>query len=195
MKIKQFTSLLIISFVFVCCSKETDKEATATVNASKQEQVKPGDLITLEKAKEQIDNYNAAHPEEVGEDYALRTWISIEELKAYIQYIEAQSKEKGIEVSGIDFIHTQHKKAEPGSANPKNEVYDLTLMMAPTYKDGVIQTAFDPIYSEQGKPKSLKSLLDEMTINTGPEAANKTENSAKPSSMANNLSTCPSICN
>ncbi len=193
MKRIRLISFILISLIFVCCSKETEKKEIEEVS-SKQQQGKTANLITLEEAKEQINNYNTAHPEEAGDQYALRTWISIEELKAYIQYVEEDSKEKGIEVSGIDFIHAQHKKAEPGSKNPKNEVYDLTLMLAPTYNNGTTQVAFDPIYSEQGKPKSLESLFDEMTINTGPEEANRTESAAKPSSIGNNLNTCPSFC-
>lgn len=195
MKTRQIISFLLISFIVVCCSKETEKENPVPENILKQEEAKPGNLISLEKAKEHIENYKYAHPEEVGNQYAVRTWISIQELKEYIRYIEQESKAKDIEVSGIDFIHAQYKKAEPGSANPNNEVYDLTLMMAPTYREGNTQKAFDPLYSEQRKPKSLQSLFDEITINTGPSEKDKTGNgSMKPSSIGNNLNTCPTVC-
>lgn len=193
MRIKQFVGLALLSFVFLSCSKDTKKEELNTENISKT-QSKPGNLITLEDAKEQIENYNTAHPEEVGENYAMRTWISIEELKAYIQYIEKESKDKGIEVSGIDFIHTQHNKAKPGSKNPLNEIYNLTLMLAPTFSEGNAHVAFDPIYSEEGMPKKLEDLLDEVLFNII-EDGSQDKPEPRPSSIGNNLNSCPSFCN
>jgi len=188
---------LTTSFTLFSCSKETEKSEPVQEETQERPAADPGNLISLEKAKEQLSNYNKAHPEVVGSEYALRTWISIEDLKAYIKYVEEKSKEKGIEVSGIDFIHIQHKEAAPGSANPNNEVYGLSLMLAPTYSNGSAHTAFDPIYSEQGKPKSLKSLLDEMTSNTGPGETSKKEDEGgvKASSVGDNLSSCPNMCN
>jgi len=190
----------VSSFIISSCSNPKETEKSEPVQEIQERPVakNPGILISLEKAKEQLSNYNKAHPEEVGNEYALRTWISIEDLKAYIQYVEERSKEKGIEVSGIDFIHIQYKEAAPGSVNPNNEVYGLSLMLAPTYNKGSVHTAFDPIYSGQGKPKSLKSLLDEMTSNTGPDETSKKESEdegVKPSSIGDNLSSCPNMCN
>ncbi len=176
------------------CSKETPTE-TPTADSDLEAKTAissaiPTNLISLEKAKEQLVNYNEAHPQELGAEYALRTWISIEEMKAYIQYIEQASAEKGIKLTGIDFIHTQYKKAEPGSPNPNNEVYDKTLMLAPTYGNGTRNIAFDPIYSEQGKPKDLKDLLSELV------AESKEEKSAggKKSSIGNTMTSCPNAC-
>jgi len=191
MKIREITFLLFIPFIFSSCSQKTETEVkTATDKEIAEKQLKPANLISLEEAKEQIDNYRGAHPKEVGDHYALRTWISIDELKAYIQYVEDESKAKGIEVSGIDFIHTQHKKGNPGDENPENTTYDLTLMMAPTFEDGNMQTAFDPIYSEQGEPKSLESLFKEMTVID----AEKADTRPKASSIANNMASCPNMC-
>lgn len=149
----------------------------------------PSNLITLEKAKFQLDNYNLAHREELGSEYAFRTWISIDELKSYIYYVEKMSKEKGIEVSGIDFIHTQYKRVEPGTPNPDNAIYEETMMLAPTYKSGTKNVAFDPLYSKDGKPGELESLLDNLDKDSLSKDGSKT-----PSSIANTLNSCPNVC-
>jgi len=195
MKTPKTILFLGIVFLIIACSKETpadNNDVNPALQMKTAEKLPdPENLISLEKAKEQLDNYNAAHPEEVGKEFALRTWISIEDIKAYIQYVEESSAEKGIEVTGIDIIHTQYKKAAPGAPNPNNETNNKTLMLAPTYNNGTSNIAFDPIYSEQGKPKDLKVLLSELTSNTGAE---EKAGDGKRSSVANVLSTCPNQC-
>lgn len=196
MKTKKIAVFLLFSFMILSCSKEStnekNNEESKSTSIADEEIADPASLISLDKAKEQLDNYNEAHPLEVGSEYALRTWISIEELKAYIAYIEKESQKKGIVVSGVDFIHTQYKEAAPGSPNPDNTVYDKTLMLAPTYKSGTANIAFDPIYSEQGKPKNLSNLFDEIDS----DSLNG-KNTAGPggSSIANGLRSCPNHCN
>lgn len=192
MKTLKISSLFLILILLSACSKENPKEQNEPESKSKVESKEPTNLISLNKAKEQLDNYNEAHPLEVGSEYAVRTWISIEELKAYIAYVEKESEKKGIEVSGIDFIHTQYKEAKPGSPNPNNEIYNLTLMLAPTYAKENMNVAFDPIYSEKGKPKDLKILLEEIKSDTINQ--NGTPGPGG-SSIANGLRTCPNQCN
>ncbi|SMC60547.1 hypothetical protein [Moheibacter sediminis] len=187
MKTLKISSLFLSLFLLFACSKQNPTEENESKSKSKMDSTPPSNLISLNTAKEQLDNYNEAHPLEVGSEYAVRTWISIEELKAYIAYIEKESTGKGIEVSGIDFIHTQYKEAAPGSPNPNNTVYDLTLMLAPTYAKENGNVAFDPIYSEQGKPKDLKDLFEEIKLDS-------LLGSSPGSSIANGLQTCPNYC-
>lgn len=196
MKTQKLAVTFLILLMIIGCTKENPKEKnpekSKTSLSNEETMMAPGNLISLEKAKEQLDNYNEAHPLEVGSEYAVRTWISIEELKSYIAYIEKESAEKGIELSGIDFIHTQYKKAKPGSPNPNNADYDKTLMLAPTYAKGNSNVAFDPIYSENGNPKDLKILLDEIKTDS---MNGKGAPSPGGSSIANSLNTCPNTCN
>lgn len=196
METKKLIILLLASCMYVACSEKSPSESNQTesksVSGSEDEHSQPSNLITLDKAKEQLDFYNEAHPLEVGSEYALRTWISIEELKAYIAYVEKKSEQKGIKVSGIDFIHTQYKRAVPGSANPDNSVYDKTLMLAPTYKSGNSNIAFDPLYSQQDNPKDLKTILEEMESDT---IQDEGYHKGGQSSIANSLQSCPNRCN
>lgn len=196
MKVQQTLCILLTTCLFISCShqaSEEKKEADPEVAIEKTGKAQAPDcLISLEQAKVQLDNYNDAHPAEVGSEYAFRTWIPIEDLKAYLAYVEDLSEEKGIEISGIDVIHAQYKKASPGSANPDNSVYDETIMLAPTYKEGVKNIAFDPLYSEQGDPKKLKLLFDELTTDGEGE---EEEGGTNPSSIANTFTSCPNTCN
>jgi len=192
MKTSMKFTLFLIFISMVSCSKSVEKEEVKSEPLVKPAtEAAPENLIAISEAKEKIENFNKAHPDELGEEYAMRTWISLEELKAYIQFIESESAKKNIPVSGIDFIYSQQDKAEPGSKNPGNKNYKLTLMMAPTYSDGNGNIAFDPIYSTNKNPKKLKDLLDKI-----PEADSlEREKGAPPSSIANRLNTCPSVCN
>lgn len=193
MKVQQTLCILLTTTLFISCSQTSTekKEEVPDVAIEKSEQIEaPEILISLEQAKEQLDFYNEAHPAEVGSEYAFRTWIPIEELKAYIRYVEASSVEKGIEISGIDVIHAQYKRASPGSANPNNSVYDETLMLAPTYKNGDKNIAFDPFYSELGEPKNLETLFD--TLNEDPDGGYGGD---QKSSIANTFISCPNTCN
>ena len=150
----------------------------------------PKSMITLDEARKQLGNYNTAHPGVRGEQFALRTWVSIEDLENYIAYMKEESKKKGIVVNGIDFIYTQTKEGNPGMANQNNADYELTFMYAPTFKQGTSNVAFDPMSSTQGNPALLKDLLAPQD-----STQNKTESTnGGPSGIANHYGACPTIC-
>jgi hypothetical protein len=182
---------LIFCFIFIIsCSKTTKKEEVKNPAETETASIKPPtNLISIPEAKTDIDNFNKTHFEEVGKEYAMRTWISLEQLKSYIAYIESESNKKNIPVSGIDFIYSQYESAEPGSRNIDNKRYKLTLMMAPTYEDSGKNIAFDPIYSTDGTPKDLSELLS-----NPPRVDTAGGNGAPPSSIGNRMNTCPSVC-
>lgn len=194
MKTQNFFVGILILLLFINCSKENPNETNSSELHHPLENEKkntvPANLISLEKAKEQLDFYNGAHPQEVGSEYALRTWISIEDLKAYIVYIEKVSEDKGIKVSGIDIIHTQYKEVLSGTPNPDNSTYEKTLMLAPTYKKGQSNIAFDPLYSENGEPMDLKTLLQQVNN----EELDKKGTQPGASSIANGMTSCPNNC-
>lgn len=191
MKTSMKFTLFLVFILMVSCSKSIEKEEVENQSVLKPAtETTPKNLITIAEAKEKIENFNKSHPDELGEEYAMRTWISLEELKAYIQFIESESAKKDIPVSGIDFIYSQYESAEPGSKNPDNKNYKLTLMMAPTYEDSGKNIAFDPIYSTDGIPKDLSELLS-----VPPPVDTAGGNGPPPSSIGNRMNTCPSFCN
>lgn len=161
----------------------------------------PKTLISYEKAFEQLDNYRNAHPGVNGDQYALRTWISIEDLENYIAYAKAEGKKNNISVNGIDFIFTQYKEGKPNMPNESNKDYELTFMYAPTYRDTVNNKneAFDPMNSKPNEPRKLSVVFAEPELTDSTAVASKSEASSDssnkgPSGIANNSQSCPNIC-
>lgn len=196
------TSALTL-LMMVACEKagktnnqqETDENVSATTLTSSTPSTTPNVLISLQSAKNQLGKYQNAHPGVNGDEYALRTWISLQDLEKYIAFVKEVSKDKNITVNGIDIIYTQKIAGAPGLPNPNNSQYGLTLMMAPTYKDGTHNTAFDPVASKYGKPAKLSDLL----ANAGEfaneeESRSSTPSPGTPSGIANSFNSCPSVC-
>ena len=152
----------------------------------------PKNLISLEDAKNQLNLYDVAHPGVKGDQFALRTWISLEELENYIAYVKAESLKNGIKVNGIDFMYSQTKEGKPGMPNANNEDYELTFMIAPTVKEGTSNMAFDPLSSEKGKPAFLKDILAPQDSTNAKMMSNAT--GGGPSGIANHFGACPTIC-
>lgn len=148
-------------------------------------QHQPSQLISLKEAKSQLDNFKKAHPGVVGDQFALRGWISIQDLEKYIEFVKKESLKNGIEVNGIDFMFTQHKDAAPGLKNPNNSEYELSLMYAPTVKQGSSNVAFDPLHSKKNEPALLKDLLN---------SESSTENAIDQTGIGNRINCCPNMC-
>ena len=201
MKPQLFLSVMLAASVFFSCSQPTQNDPTPQPDPTA-----PGNLVTLEDAKLQIDKYKKAHPDVAGDQYALHTWVSIEDLEAYLAYIKFESKKLGITVTGIDLIHTQSKDAAAGLPNKSNADYGLTLMYAPTFDDNGKNVAFDPLHSAKDDPATLQELFSEMdtiqmaksgTEDGGTEGEDQgTESSGPtgPSGIANRLASCPEMC-
>ena len=194
--IKLILPVLVVS-TFVSCTMQSD--------CPKPEPPQPPkNLISYEKALEQLGNYNIAHPEVRGNEYALRTWVSIEDLENYIAYVKAEGEKNKIKVNGIDFIYTQYKEGKPNMPNESNKDYELTFMYAPTYRDTVNNKneAFDPMNSKPGEPANLSELLK--TSDTPKDNENKADSLSAPlkddkkpsgpSGIGNNANSCPNMC-
>lgn len=151
----------------------------------------PTNLISIKEAKTQLDNFKKAHPGYEGNEYALRTWISVADLEYYLEYIKEESKKRGIEVNGLEFIFTQYNAAEPNLANESNKDYGLTFMFAPTCKEGVKNVAFDPLRSKEGTPAKLSDLLGS---NAQASEEGRGTNDDDKSGIANRVNCCPNMC-
>lgn len=205
MKKQIFILFLAVLSLMISCSKATEgnsgEENVEVTNAQRIANTDPvqlpTNLISVEDAKKQLNNYKVAHPGVNADQYALRTWISIEELEQYIAYVKEESAKKDIVVTGIDFIHTQKKEGRPGMQNRGNVDYEITLMYAPTYMDSSTNknTTFDPMNSTTGNPMKLSKLLTEKSETDSLDSKNGDKPSLnKPSGIGNNINSCPSAC-
>lgn len=171
--------------------EESDKKEV--VSTSTEEMLLPRNLISVEAAKEQLKYFQDAHPGVNGDEYALRSWISLEDLENYIAYARKQALEKDIAINGIEFIYTQYKEAAPNLPNHSNKDYGLTFMYAPTYLDGNSNVAFDPLNSKKGEPVKIEELLNHK--DEADDQVDKPNQIAKPSGIGNYMNSCPEICN
>lgn len=155
---------------------------------------KPRNLISITEAKEQLNYFKKAHPGVNGKEYALRSWVSIDELEKYIQFVRKEAKEKHIDVSGIAFIYTQHKEGSPEMPNLSNEDFELTFMYAPTYKEDSKNIAFDPFRSEVDSPAKLSDLLVDEGTTASRGAGSSNMDQDELSGIANHINSCPNMC-
>jgi hypothetical protein len=200
-KINFILCLIVLTASFACSrtvegSEESNESSGVQKLAATESSSMPGNLITVEKAKEQLKFYQDAHPGESGDQFALQTWISIEDLEEYIAYVKRESSRKNITVTGIGFIHTQKKEGKSGLQNKGNADYELSLMYAPTYKEGTKNTAFDPMNSTVDNPMKLSVLLGNAseTDSTQSKDGGEGKPTPTPSGIGNNIFSCPSVC-
>lgn len=83
-------------------------------------------------------------------------FLEIDQLKAYIAYVEKEARKKKIKVTGINFISAAYPDNYPVA---KNRDYQTIVMMPATTINGVEGISFDPLKSAKGEPKSLREIL------------------------------------
>ncbi len=121
---------------------------------------RPDIALTYPELISMLQHYDETKKEPIkqifGKEDTRINFFKIEDLKAYIAYVEKESAKKKIKLTGINFISA----AYPSNYKDKNKQNYQTLIMMPTTtinkEEGV---SFDPLKSEKGIPKSLKEIL------------------------------------
>lgn len=149
----------------------------------------PDNLITIKEAKDQLNKFKKAHPGYHGDEYALRSWISLEALENYLEFVKKTALEKKIEVTGIEFIYTQYKDGNQNMPNVSNNDFGLTLMLAPTSNLEERNVGIDILNSEVGQPLKLSEILVEEE-----NSDSKLPDENKLSGIANQINSCPNMC-
>jgi hypothetical protein len=137
---------------------------------------KPKNLISYKELKKGIENYKKDIPSN-NSNQTQSLWLSLDELKEYIAFVEENAKMKDISISGIRF----HLTSDSGN-NGK-----INMAVCPTFEhinedNEPKQISFEPLYSEKGIPKSLTSLLTDDIPD------------AEESSILNSFLPCPPSC-
>ena len=92
---------------------------------------KPTNLISKERAIELSKAHDTKHEaisRVIGKQDNRSTWYSLEELKEYMAYIEAQGREKGYNVDGIRFYVGSYPENDRASGKSNT----TTIFLAPT---------------------------------------------------------------
>jgi len=157
-KIACFT--LLSTFLLFSCTKSDPVTKTVT------KITKPTNLLTYKEITSMLTQYDTTKKRFVDakntkEDSRIIN-IPLAQLKNYIAYVEKLSKEKEIEITGINFIMS----AYPSNYNDtKLQNYQTFFYMPATTVNGEERVSFDPLHSSKGNPKSLRELLLDFNYN------------------------------
>ena len=197
MKLRFLTILSITLFIFSCTTpeKSVDKDNCYPNNN------RPKQAITYEEMADMMESYDKGakkvldkytKKESGGKDTVstVYNWYNIEDLKQYIAYVEKISKEKNIELTGFRIYPTSY----PKNYKDKDLRGRQTIIFTPTALiDGKKDEAFEPLYSDNGKPAKISQFLEQVRakqVQTGSVLPLKLQDGT-PSSSANRLKPSP----
>ncbi|MHB0755186.1 hypothetical protein [Polaribacter sp. M15] len=131
---------------------------------------KPSQIITYEEMDDMLTTFYNGPKKELdkylkkvsGGKRSVSTvynWYNIDDLKQYIAYIERISKEKDIPLTGFRIYPSTY----PKNYKDKELRNVQTLIFTPTTKVGdKNDVAFEPLYSEKGKPAEIQQFLNKV---------------------------------
>lgn len=170
--------------------EDTPKDISCYSNSNR-----PNIAITYEEMQAMFDAYKN-EPKKVSDNYireqsngrdtvsTTSSWYRLNDLKQYIAYLEKISMEKGIELTGIRIYPASY----PKDFSNKEYAGTQTLIFAPTALiGGKNDVAFEPLYSEKGKPVPITKFLKQAKGNKSSEARSllNSKSNALESSAAN----------
>lgn len=192
--------VIISTLVFYSCQTKCNHDQIADTNSScYPNSKKPSQVITYKEMASMMNTYDNGAKKELnkylkkvskGKDSISTTynWYKLDDLKQYIAYVERISKEKGIELTGFRIIPTQYPK------NYKDSVYQnrTTIIFTPTTTIGDRDdVAFEPLYSEYGKPIEITKYLNLELDEIKNDSLLKSSDDDLESSSANRLKPSP----
>ena len=153
---------MIVSVVsFVGCQKDED-----TVNANLEETSvgRPWNMISYKGMIERLEYYDKTRKpileNALGFEDTRINYYSIETLENYIKYVKQLSKEKGIELTGINFV----SGAYPEEASYGTPGYQHFIFMPTTNINGR-NIGFDPGLSTKDNIVTIKEKLADFGYN------------------------------
>ena len=159
---QKFIALLALFIFFISCKSECNHDIIK-INDSR-----PANAITYMEMASMFDQYDTGqkivldtyraeytkNPKDTIESYS--QFYDLDQLKQYIAYIEKLSKEKDIKLTGVRIFSA----AYPNDYIVKELRGRQTLIFMPTAKIGENNdVAFEPLYSEKGKPIKFTEFL------------------------------------
>ena len=153
---------MVVSVVsFVGCQKDED-----TVNANLEETSvgRPWNMISYKGMIERLEYYDKTRKpvleNALGFEDTRINYYSIETIENYIKYVKQLSKEKGIELTGINFV----SGAYPKEASYGTPGYQHFIFMPTTNINGR-NIGFDPALSTKDNIVTIKEKLADFGYN------------------------------
>lgn len=199
-QLANFFTLITVSILIFSCKTECNHNETVNESCYPNSK-KPSQVITYEEMADMMDAFEEGPKKELnkylkkvtkGKDSVstVYNWYKIDDLKQYIAYIERISKEKEIPVTGFRIYPTTYPK--------KYDIEKLqnrqTLIFTPTTAiGGKDDVAFEPLYSEKGKPVEISEFLEKVRTKQVNKASmlNFNLQNGLESSSANRIRTYP----
>lgn len=157
LKIMKFTNktiLVILTSLLVLTS------CYKNGNENKKVTTKPTNLLTYKEITSMLKHYDAnkkpALMKAFGKEDARVINVPIEQLKNYIKYVEKLSKEKNIELTGINFVMASYPE---NYKEEKFREFQTFFYIPATSINGETRVSFDPLHSTKGKPALFKDIL------------------------------------
>lgn len=167
-KFTKVLMLLIFSIIAFSCITESTKKETLNEDLScYPNSNRPSQAITYEEMNKMMSAFDKGPKKELnkylkkvskGKDSVSTNynWYKLDDLKQYIAYIERISKEKDIPVTGFRIYPSTY----PKNYKEKDLRNRQTLIFTPTTTiGGKDDVAFEPLYSEKGRPIEILEFL------------------------------------
>jgi len=147
-------ALLTCAVTFIACQKDEE-----TVNPAVEAEVeRPWNMLSYKEMIERLEDYDKTRKpvleQALGYEDTRINFYSIETLENYIAYVKQLSKEKGIELTGINFVSGTY----PKDANYGTPGYQHFMFMPTTTINGK-NIAFDPVHSTTKEVVTMKQML------------------------------------
>lgn len=171
MKLRLTKLFFLSTILLLSYSCKTECNHTGNVNEScYPNSEKPSQVITYEEMADMMNTFDNGPKKELnkylkkitkGKDSVstVYNWYKIDDLKQYIAYIERISKEKDIPVTGFRIYPSTY----PTNYKEKEFRNVQTLIFTPTTTiAGYDDVAFEPLYSDKGKPVKIEKFLNQV---------------------------------
>ncbi len=156
MKTNYLFTLLTVLLFLSCGTKDSAKKATE--NTVKR----PTQALTYNELVPMLKYYDAKKRDTLrrttldgGNDTRVN-FYKLEDLKAYIAYVEYLAQKKDIEITGINIISAAYPQDVKYG---KKQGYQTLIFMPATTIGNKENVSFDPLYSDVKKPKMFAEIL------------------------------------
>ena len=158
--------LLLLCFTIALSACNTENSKCEQVDNSR-----PSNAITYKEMASMFSEYDNGQKkvldtyrkELIGAKDSVESvshFYEIKQLKQYIAYLERISKEKDIELTGVRIFSAAYPK---NHANRKLRGRQTLVFMPTAEINGYKGVAFEPLYSEKGKPVKFTQFLNKFS--------------------------------
>jgi len=124
---------------------------------------RPSQALTYKEVVSMLKHYDDTRVEALkktnkGKEDTRENFYALEDLKAYIAYVEKLSKDRKIKITGINIISAAYP--DDTARYPDKANHQTLIFMPATNIGGKNNVSFDPLYSKIGKPKRFDEILE-----------------------------------